>query len=198
MSNEFRFVPESHEYFLGDRRLISVSEALKAGGLADYSHVHPAVLERAAQRGRAVHSATHFLDDGALDVASVSDEIAPYVEAWRQFKADTRAVIVRREEPGYNKLYGYGGTPDLVATIAGVGWVIDLKTYAPNKATGAQLAAYRNLDCMPTDEPMHRAGLWLKPNGKYMLTQFLDESDWQLFLICLDKAKTAQEAKIGH
>jgi hypothetical protein len=197
MNERFRFVPGERagegEYYLGDRRLIRVSEALKAGGLVDYAHIQPDVLERAAQRGRAVHSATHFLDDNDLDVESISDEVAPYLEAWRKFKADTKATIIRREESGFNEAHGYAGTPDLVAKLCELWWLIDLKTYAPNEATGVQLSAYARLDFMPDGVTMNRAGLWLKPNGKYSLTLFTDSADWQRFLICLDKAKRAQE-----
>lgn len=202
MSKEFRFVPGERpgdgEYFLGDRKLIRVSEALRTGGLVDYTRIQPAVLEMAAQRGRAVHSATEFLDAGDLDVETVSDEISQYVEAWRGFKAATRMGILHREKPGYNEAHGYAGTPDLVATIGGVRWLIDIKTYAPNEATGVQLSAYARLDFILEGETMNRAGLWLKPNGKYSLTMFTDSSDWQRFLICLDKAKRAQEEQIGH
>jgi len=204
MSEDFRFVPGAQPgdgaYFLGDRRLIRVSEALKAGGLADYSHIQPAVLERAAQRGRAVHAATEFLDAGDLDVETVSDEIAPYVEAWRKFKADTGLKILMREELGYNARYGYAGTPDAVVSLKGCVWLFDIKTYAPNDATGVQLAGYERLHNIPYSFPILRAGLWLKPNGKYSLTEYTDSADWQRFLVCLETAKNTQkeEATLGH
>jgi hypothetical protein len=187
--DKFRFEPADHSYWIGKRRLVSVSEALKAGGLADYSRVPPAVLEWAAERGRAVHAATHFLDDGDLDVETLDDVIMPYVEAWRGFKAATKLEVFLREVPGFNEELGYAGTPDCMAKINGRWWLIDIKTYAPNETTGVQLAAYARLNYMPTVVEMRRAGVWLKPNGKYFLTEYYGKDDWQRFLICLEKAK---------
>jgi hypothetical protein len=69
---QFRFEPETHSYFLGKTRLIGVSEAIQSAGLKDFSRIAPDVLEHARQRGTAVHAACHFLDEGDLDWATVS------------------------------------------------------------------------------------------------------------------------------
>lgn len=51
------FNEEQHTYWLGDKRLISVTRLLKKHGLStDYSAVNPDVLEKAAKKGTAVHS----------------------------------------------------------------------------------------------------------------------------------------------
>lgn len=191
MDLKFRFDPSDHSYYLGDRRLIGVSEAIQAAGLKDFSRVEPAVLERARQRGTAVHAACHYLDDGDLDWSTVSPEIEPYVRAWERFKKDTGVELLRIEKPLFHATLGYAGTPDRVVNLYPHKGIIDLKTYAPDVVTGIQLAGYSYLELgqqSPLDAPK-RWGLWLKDDGKYSLTEFTDNGDERIFLACLDICK---------
>ncbi len=195
---QFRFVPETHEYFLGDRRLISVTQSMDAVGLTDFSRVPPDVLEHARQRGTAVHQATHFLDEGDLDWATVSPEIEPYVRAWELFKADTGVTLLEIERPRYHATLGFAGTPDRVVVLGGKRGIIDLKTYAPDENTGVQLSGYSFLEFGPQpayDEPK-RWGLWLKDDGKYSLSKpYENRGDEAVFLGALTVAKFKEEKK---
>ena len=187
----FSFVPETHEYFLGDRRLISVTEAMDAVGLTDFSRIKPDVLEHARQRGTAVHTACHFLDEGDLDWATVSPEVEPYVRAWERFKKETGVELLGIEKPLFHATLGFAGTPDRVVNLYPHKGIIDLKTYAPDVVTGIQLAGYSYLELgqqSPLDAPK-RWGLWLKDDGKYQLTEFTDRGDEAVFLSCLTIAK---------
>lgn len=194
---QFRFVEEPHEYFLGDRRLIGVSEAIDAAVLKDFSRIDPAVLERAAQRGKAVHDACHFLDQNDLNWATVSPEIEPYVRAWERFKADTGVVIVECEKPRYHATLGFAGTPDRVVVLNCAKGTIDLKTYKPDAVTGVQLAGYSFLAFGPQrayDTPK-RWGIELKDDGKYGLHEYTDRGDEAVFMACLTIAKFKGSAK---
>ena len=52
-----KFDAEKHEYFDGEKRLISVTQLLKKHGLApDYSGVSDSVLNAKAERGTLIHS----------------------------------------------------------------------------------------------------------------------------------------------
>ena len=51
------FNEEQHTYWLGDKRLISVTRLLKKHGLStDYSAVNPDVLEKAAKKRSEEHT----------------------------------------------------------------------------------------------------------------------------------------------
>jgi hypothetical protein len=129
MDLKFRFDPSDHSYYLGDRRLIGVSEAIQTAGLKDFSRIDPTVLERAEQRGTAVHAACHYLDDGDLNWATVSPEIEPYVRAWERFKKETGVELLEIEKPRYHATLGFAGTPDSVVNLYPHKGIIDLKTY---------------------------------------------------------------------
>ncbi len=194
---QFRFEPETHSYFLGKNRLIGVSEAIQAAGLNDFSMIKPEVLEHAAQRGKAVHAACHYLDDGDLDWATVSPEIEPYVRAWERFKSETGLIINEAEYPRYHATLGFAGTPDRLVTIGGKNGTLDIKTYRPDGVTGIQLAAYSYLSFgpQPSFEVPRRWGLWLKNDGKYQLTDYADRGDERIFLACLDICKFKRSQK---
>lgn len=197
MDLKFRFDPSSHSYYLGDRRLIGVSEAIQAAGLKDFSRVEPAVLERARQRGTAVHAACHYLDDGDLNWATVSTEIEPYVRAWERFKADTGLIITDMEHPRYHATLGFAGTPDRLVKIGGHAGTLDLKTYKPYDVAGVQLAAYSLLAFGPQQvyETPKRWGLELKDDGKYGLREYKDRGDEAVFMACLTVCKFKRSAK---
>lgn len=187
---QFRFDPADHSYYLGDKRLIGVSEAIQAAGLKDFSRIETDVLEHARQRGTAVHAACHFFDQGDLDWDSVSEEIKPYVLAWERFSLDFPLEWSEVEKPLYHATHGLAGTPDRVTDKPGR-TITDIKTYRPDAVTGVQLAAYSLLRFGPQpayDAPKRRA-VWLKDDGKYSLTEYTDRGDEAVFMACLTIAK---------
>lgn len=190
-AEKFRFVPATHTYFLGETKLVGVSEAIQAAGLKDFSRIPPNVLEHARQRGIAVHAACHFLDEQDLDWSTVSPEVEPYVRAWESFKKDTGVVVTERETPRYNATLGFAGTPDRLVKLGENAGTLDLKTYRPDAVTGVQLAAYSYLAYGPQASwgEKKRWGLWLKNDRKYSLTEYTDRGDEDVFLACLKFAK---------
>lgn len=194
---KFRFDPVEHAYWLGETRLIGVSEAIQAAGLKDFSRIAPEVLEHAQKRGTAVHAACHYLDEGDLNWETVSPEIAPYVRAWEHFRADTNVKILTVEEPAYHATLSFAGTPDRMIVLGEHTGTLDLKTYKPDAVTGVQLAAYSYLKFGPQrayDTPK-RFGLWLKDDGKYQMTEFTDRGDEAVFMSCLTITKFKRSMK---
>lgn len=191
MGEKFTFDHVDHSYWLGQTRLIGISEAIKAAGLNDFSMIDPDVLERAAQRGRAVHAACHYLDDDDLDWATVSPEIEPYVRAWERFKAETGVELLEIETPRCHATLGFAGTPDRIVRFGPHVGTIDLKTFKPGEVTGVQLAGYSYLKFGPQPfvNAPKRWGLWLKDDGKYGLTEYTDRGDEAVFMACLTIAK---------
>jgi hypothetical protein len=187
---DFRFNPSDHSYWLGDTRLIGVSEAIGAAGLKSFDRINPEVLEHARQRGIAVHSACHFLDEGELDRATVTEEIEPFVRAWEKFKVDTGVVFTEIEKPLYHATHEIAGRPDRIIRLNGVRGVLDIKTYKADRVTGVQLAAYALLRFGPqTFDPPQRWAVWLKNDGKYSMDRFEDRGDEAVFMACLTIAR---------
>lgn len=187
----FRFDEPSHTYTLGAQVLPSVTQVLAP--LVDFSMVPPAVLDRARQRGVAVHRCVQLdiLDD--LDEESVAPEIAGYLKAWRQFRTDcqiTAADFGEPERPMYHKTYGYAGTPDVPLFLYKHWTVLDVKTAeAFSPVWPLQLAAYQELINANTPKGQHkiehRYSLRLRENGTYRLDQATDRNDWGVFLAAL-------------
>lgn len=191
---EFRFDANDHTYWLGDVRLIGVSEAIQAAGLKSFDGIRPETLERARLRGIAVHAACHYLDDGDLNWKTVSPEIEPFVRGWERFKADTGFVADEIEAPIFDPTRGVAGTPDRIGRFPGshVRAVVDIKTYAPDDVTGVQTAAYGLIRFDERDpfsdrvyEAHRRLGVWLKGDGTYGVREFGEGRDSSVFLAAL-------------
>ena len=80
------FYDKSHEYTLNDELVPSVSEISRFASREIYGQVAQFALDNACNRGSAVHKATEVLDKYG-DV-ECGNEIAPYVQAYVQFRKD--------------------------------------------------------------------------------------------------------------
>lgn len=164
-----RFEPVPHKYFLEPDgvELPSVTTVLKETRLIDYSMIPQDVLEAASKRGTAVHLALQFFDEGDLDESSLSDEIRPYLEAYKTFLEQTGFVPAMIEQRVWSPTYRYAGTLDRTGTFpradGGVDLVcLDFKTGIPMKGHPLQLAAY--VACLPEPRKYRRMSLYLKPD----------------------------------
>lgn len=177
---DFRYIEAEHAYYLGSNRLPSVTRILRETGNApDFSAVDPAVLERARQRGIAVHAACQYLDEDDLDVASIAPEIAGYVEAYQRFLRESGARVIDTEQAVWHEA-GYAGRYDLRAWIGGCRWLIDRKATATiGEHVGVQAAAYAE-----ANNAMHAvdgsigtvseiAALHLRRDGRYTLHRYV-------------------------
>jgi len=122
----------------------------------------------------------------------VSDDTIPYLEAYRGFLARYSASSIVSSEHAVWSLQGYAGTYDLLMTIDGELWLIDIKTSGkgPYPEWGLQLAGYRWADyiVLPNDPVLYpmpqiqRAGvLHLRPD------LYLD-TGWRLIEYPITKA----------
>lgn len=178
------FDPVEHVYTVGGRRVPSVTQTLAP--LVDYSKVPAAVLKRAQQLGQAVHLMTELYDLDDLDTETLSDELLPYLTAWRRFRAETGFVPETIEQQLYHPALHYAGTSDRTGLINGRRAVIDIKkmlTLGP--VIGVQLAAYKELHIKNGVQIEDRYGLGLRADGTYRLVPFRDTSDWPVFLSLL-------------
>ena len=191
----FRFLPDTHEYFLGERRLESVTEILGASGIADYRFSN----EGATTRGRYVHTATEMIDRGTLDWEILDGTLRPYCEAYRHFIEDKRPEILLSEKPMYHPTLLFAGTPDRVMRMDDTIILPDLKSGAPTRATAVQVSAYRELVAVSEGIICRKLfSLHLKNNGKYQLSEPINTMDakrlFNIFLAALTVERFKKEA----
>lgn len=183
------FSEGDHAYTLGERRLVSVTQALAMTGVADFSS--PWFTDAVKARGTFLHEAIALDVEGDLDDESLDPELRGGVEGWRKFVADTGAVVEHWETMLCDPAAGIAGRMDgvirlLEANGRTVRMLIDIKR-ALYPSAAIQLAAYVDMAARLYDQPVHfqRAALVLPGNGSYRLHTFtdaLDRATWHAVL----------------
>jgi hypothetical protein len=155
-------------YALAGERIVSVTEVLKLAGLVDLSHIPVETLERARQRGHDVHAWVEGIALGLIDDETPDERIAPYIDGYGSFLAETEFTVVDVELEVVSRLYRFAGRLDLTGTIGGESWLLDVKataSIAPESAlqTAGYAVAYRETK---PEAPVHRrAVLQLGPGA---------------------------------
>jgi len=199
MSSKLIFDSEKHVYSINGRYLPGVSSILKNAGLVDFSGIPEDILERARVFGLAVHLATELEDLGTLDIETVDPAIIPYLEAWRNYKKDTGAIIepvslkileimespqkLSIEIPVYSEKWWFAGKFDRILTINGKRVMVDIKSSASvYPSMRIQLAGYKTAYEEITGEKINqRLIVQLLKDGAYKLSPCNDEVDVQVF-----------------
>lgn len=191
---QFSFDPSSHVYRIQGRVVPSVTRVLDHSGCVDYSAIREDVLERASERGKRVHAATHFYDEGDLDWESVREEDKGYVDSWIGMREISGFVPTHCEFQQIACVDGhaYGMRVDAVGRFHGKGreTVIDRKTGPVQHWVRWQTAGYAAGFCDPPDNasPLSRflkrdrGAVQLFPDGRPgKLTMFEDRTDYYAF-----------------
>lgn len=165
--------------------MIRVTALLAEAGLIDRTWFS----EEGATRGTSVHQACHYYDMGELDEESLDPILAPYVEGWKKFRADTGVTILKCEERIDNERLGVTGKPDRIIEWPSVGFaVVDIKSGSLSDWTAIQLAAYKLLllqDGWDTAKPLKRFAVNLPGDGTYKVKEYKDRADEGIFLAAL-------------
>jgi hypothetical protein len=185
------FEPVAHTYHWEGRRLPSVSEVMRFGGLTHAKWF----TDAARARGQYVHQGIVLWHVGELDVAAIEPAYRGYFEAyWRwinRHQPDVRHMECRVA----NALKGVAGTADQVifGEIIGVerpvmSWDIapwtclDIKTGGVPRSVGPQTALYGEEIADALVQPyVHRAVLNLRADGTYKFNWLEDMSDHDVF-----------------
>jgi len=148
--------------------------------------------DEARERGRDVHDASLFLDEGTLDRGSLTRTVAGYLAGYERFLMDFRPDWTHMEAMLCDTSAWYAGTLDRAGAIKPYSFrgrlhrkaIIDLKT-GDYSTAALQLAAYRR--CID-DEPHAylRIAIKLRPNGEYSAIPFTDPRDERRFISALD------------
>lgn len=173
---------EAHRYTHDGVAVPGVTSVLVEAGLLDFSRANNTYLQAALERGRIVHRLTELGDHNDLDPESVEPEYAGYLDAWHKFKREAEFVTEMIERQVYHASYRYAGTLDRVGTLAGARALLDIKTGQPQRATGPQTAAYAEAIGIPK---LPRIGVYLQPDGDYVMRHYKDKTDFSVFLAAL-------------
>lgn len=198
-----------HEYTLDGVKLPGVTTVLKPISSAHYAGVDPAVMERAAQLGTAVHAVIELDLQGDLDTDNLDPMLVPYYRGWRQFRQQSGFRALLSEKKLASRTHRYAGALDLFGTLNGLPALIDAKRVAVvAPSTGPQTFAYGQLvrECHPElvgpTSPLKRYALHLmkaKPDAitaDWRLVPFQNDTrDRLVWQSCLNIAHYLQDPK---
>lgn len=197
------FTALGHTYTIGAQIVPSVTQTMALAGLNPYERVPRRNLERAAAIGTAVHRATHFLDEGDLDLESLDPAIVGYVLAWQRFKVAEDFVPIEIERRGVsvgeNGELAFGYCLDRIGVLAGEETLLDIKT--PKKVSafmllcyGVQTAGY----CRGSNFDGKRASVNLREDGTFKVYPHQEARDFDRWQNALELAhdKIAAGVKI--
>lgn len=163
-----------------------VTHILREMGLSpSFAGIDPAILEHARQRGEAVHKACEVIDRGEPERPWLKhEEAAPYVIAYRHFRAESGYQVEATEEQVEHVALGYRGRLDMRGQLHGVRTVIDRKATAQVPAsTAIQCAAYALALPVPCTAI---AALHLRRDGTYRLIQYDFDESRRVWLAALE------------
>lgn len=170
--DELIFYEKSHIYMLDGERLPCVSDLCRFLHKEIYKDAPFWQMEAAADRGTAVHRATELLDNTGS--AGISEDYAPYLEAYAAFRREHEVEWELIEHPDYHPLHGYAGTIDRYGKVDGIATLLDIKTtytvYRP--LCSASLNLYRMMLQARGKSVERLQILHLKKDGTYKLIRF--------------------------
>lgn len=214
-----KFYEKDHIYELNGEVLPSVSEISRFASREIYDNdINKYILDKAKERGTAVHKATEELD--TKGTCNIDNEYLPYIQAYLDFRKDFNIKeYYYIEKPLYicEDELKYAGTLDRVYIVdndfslavkkhckvdiseyIGTVCIIDFKTSSQVKKVLAQiqLPAYSNLIINNFDKAKIKIPLFilhLKKDGKYKL-MFFDDNP-ALFNACYQLHLAMQKKK---
>ena len=169
MSDELVFREEDHKYFLNGEEIPSVSELTRFLAREVYGEADPIALDRAAEKGTAVHDALQTLDEkGEVEVDSEYDG---YIAAYLKFRAEHD--VEWREIEWMVHTDKYAGRIDRYGYVDGKPCIVDFKTTsriskAHEVLYTAALSLYEMAICLAKPVDMLYV-IQLKSDGNYKL-----------------------------
>jgi len=179
---EILFDEGEHKYTVAGVNRPSVTTILQDLGFIDFSFVPANILANATARGKAIHAAIHYLQEGNLDWSSIDPRIRPYIDAYELFSADMGWCAKLIEHRVFSEIFQYAGTLDGFGELSALGIpeaLIDLKSGIKQRAAAYQTAGY----CVALEKPyIPRFSVHLKATGRYQIIphkNYDDINDWK-------------------
>lgn len=189
------FHAAEHSYFIpaGGRfsPVPGVSSIIQPFIGTDFSMIDPALLEAASVLGRRVHRMIQVDSTMGLERSDVDDDLLCYFDTWRDFRDRSGFKPLLSEARVLSVKHGYAGTLDLFGELNGELWLPDVKRVARVSRTAAiQTAAYKQalVETYPELEgkTIRRGVLHMKKGGGFKLVPCANDSDFRVFLSCLN------------
>ena len=197
MSDELIFREEDHKYFLNGEEIPSVSELTRFLSREVYGEADPIALDRAAEKGTAVHDALQTLDEkGEVEVPSEYDG---YIAAYLKFRAEHD--VEWREIEWMVHTDKYAGRIDRYGYVDGKPCIVDFKTTSRiTKAHEVLYTAAQNLyqEAICFTKPVDMLYvLQLKSDGTYKLISLSYDTDLAAACLIMHNAfaKTKRKKK---
>ena len=168
------FNEATHTYTYEGTKVPSVSTIINDLLGADYTRIDPFY----ANRGTAVHKAVELHLQGRLDESSMDEHVTPYFEAFQKFESETGFKVEETELKVFSKPLWFAGTLDLIGTIGGKQYLLDIKTGQKQKWHSIQTAGYA---IGYGDEQIKRGAIYLAKNGSYQLQPHSSNKDFMVF-----------------
>lgn len=174
IANRVRFVDDGHRYFFEDQvEAVSATTALAITRYLDASHY----TAFGRERGRLVHLMLEYYDRGELDEATLDPALAPYLDAYKAFLAQTGATWDAIELRLGDRARGIAGTLDRLGTFG----LCDVKSGGREYWHQIQTAIYALLaqtnGLILSARRVKRWGLYLTSNGRFDLQPHNDPAD---------------------
>lgn len=182
------FYEKSHIYMLDGKQIPCVSDLCRFLHKEIYKDAPLWQMEAAADRGTEVHRATELLDK--TGTAEISEEYAPYLEAYAAFRREHDVEWELIEHPDHHPVHGYAGTIDRYGKVDGFATLLDIKTTwkVHKPLCSASLNLYRMMLESRQRTVERLLILHLKKDGTYKLIPFEFDDGVPLALITLHNA----------
>ena len=180
MSLAYSFDADTHTHSIGDRRIASVTSAMR-----DLLYDPSRYASGAADRGTRIHVATELWDLYGEETNDL--EALPYLKAWQKFRADKAFTPELVEHAACNEKMGFAGVIDRKGWVPDHPFIlVDIKSGAKEPWHKIQTAAYAML--LPDAFRLERWCIYLRPDETYQLeihprTDL--QADLSVFLSCL-------------
>ena len=181
---ELIFTPETHNYTVDGRPLVSVTQCLCYSGVVDTTWYN----DWGRERGSAVHKAIEYHNDGDLDYDSLDPNIVGYFDAYLKFKEQKRWFPSESELHVYDSVRGFAGTLDALGIMKNLVTIVDFKTGPLTRAVGLQLSGYAiALKATWGTVARQLVGIQLKIDGTYKIKSYPFEP--KVFLATLEVSR---------
>lgn len=192
---EITFEESKHIYRLNGIIIPSVTTLMKPLSDTVYDSIGKDVLDKAARKGTAVHSAIETYSN--FGIVDIDEENKSYFDGYIKFSEEHSLNTYGSEIRLYHKELLYAGTADMIADVDGKFTLIDFKTSysVSDMLCGVQLEAYdRALKSHSLDfKIQQKLIVHLKKDGSYQLHYFKinDSECWKVFaaLVTIDNYK---------
>ena len=147
---EILFDEEAHCYRVDGEIKYGPNQLMSMVGLgvkvAEMQEPMKSNFEQAGRRGKIIHKWTELIDLGQESLYDPQEEgIRPYLEAWKLFVKEYEVKFLEIEKPHYSVYGDYCGTPDRIALVKNLPYVIDIKSSKTiNGCSKLQTMAYSN------------------------------------------------------